>query len=230
MATSDYQLANLPGASFRAELNQILQAIITNNSSSTQPSVTFAYMFWVDTTSNKLKQRNASNNNWINICSLTNGGIEPHQVPNLDATKITTGLLAAARIANLPASKITYGEFSTARIPSLPASKITSGTLSDERIPRSITRDSELATTLSHFALANHTHPVNGIQLSGLQYTSYYPVAGFGGHKQPWHSSGEALKLLPTNALLVRLESVERYSQDDERDVTDYRAVYRTIL
>jgi len=57
------------------------------------------------------------------------------QIPNLDASKITTGTLSTLRIPSLDASKITTGTLSTSRIPSLDASKITSGTFSADRIP-----------------------------------------------------------------------------------------------
>ena len=43
MATSDYVLANASGAAFRADLNATLQAIVSNNSSATEPNPTFAF-------------------------------------------------------------------------------------------------------------------------------------------------------------------------------------------
>ncbi len=52
-----------------------------------------------------------------------------NDVPNLDASKITTGTLSSAQIPNLDASKITTGVLNTAQIPNLDASKITTGTL-----------------------------------------------------------------------------------------------------
>lgn len=57
------------------------------------------------------------------------------QIPNIDASKVTSGTFADGRIPNLAASKITSGTFDAARIPSLDASKITSGTFADGRIP-----------------------------------------------------------------------------------------------
>ena len=65
MSNADYVLGNQSGASFRAELNTILEAVVSNNSSSSEPSVMFAYMWWADTTAGLLKQRNAANNAWI---------------------------------------------------------------------------------------------------------------------------------------------------------------------
>ena len=70
MATHDYNLANASGASFRADLNNALQAILTNNSSASSPSTTAAYMFWADTNTGILKIRNSSNDAWIELLQL----------------------------------------------------------------------------------------------------------------------------------------------------------------
>ena len=59
MATHDYNLANQSGASFRSDLNDALQAVLTNNSSASSPSTTAAYMFWADTNTGTLKIRNS---------------------------------------------------------------------------------------------------------------------------------------------------------------------------
>lgn len=65
MSNADYVLGNQSGAAFRAELNTILAAVVSNNSSSSEPSVMFAYMWWADTSAGLLKQRNSANNAWI---------------------------------------------------------------------------------------------------------------------------------------------------------------------
>jgi hypothetical protein len=70
MATHDYSLANQSGASFRTDLNNALAAIQSNNSNSSAPSTTAAYMWWADTTSGTLKIRNSSNNAWIELLQL----------------------------------------------------------------------------------------------------------------------------------------------------------------
>jgi hypothetical protein len=67
MAQHDYNLANQSGADFRADLNNALSAIATNNSGTNQPSTTFAYEWWIDTTNNLIKLRNSSNNAWITL-------------------------------------------------------------------------------------------------------------------------------------------------------------------
>lgn len=73
MATADYVLANASGAAFRADLNATLQAIVSNNSSATEPNPTFAFMWWVDTGNNLLKQRNTANSAWITLGTLDGG-------------------------------------------------------------------------------------------------------------------------------------------------------------
>jgi hypothetical protein len=67
MATHDYDIANQSGANFRTDLNNCLDAIVSNNSNSSDPSTTFAYMWWVDTSNNVLKLRNSANNAWITL-------------------------------------------------------------------------------------------------------------------------------------------------------------------
>jgi len=77
VATHDYNIANSSGANVRSDLNNALAAIVSNNSSSTEPETTFAHMWWVDTNANLLKQRNAADDAWITIGSLgtTNLGL-----------------------------------------------------------------------------------------------------------------------------------------------------------
>ena len=67
MAQHDYDIANALGAAFRADLNNALAAIVSNNSGSTEPSTTFAYEWWIDESANVLKLRNSANNAWITL-------------------------------------------------------------------------------------------------------------------------------------------------------------------
>ena len=67
MATHDYVIANADGATVRADINSALAAIVSNNSSSSEPSTTYAYMLWYDTTNSILKIRNTANNAWIDL-------------------------------------------------------------------------------------------------------------------------------------------------------------------
>ena len=95
----DYIVENLSGSGFRAELNNILGDIQTNNSGPAQSGVTeanqgpttkVAYKTWVDTTNNKLKIRNRANNGWISLGSLSeNLGLAPTEDPNFTGKSIT---------------------------------------------------------------------------------------------------------------------------------------------
>jgi hypothetical protein len=75
MATHDYVIANQTGANTRSDLNNALSAIVSNNSSATAPATTYAYMWWADTTNDLLKQRNAADNAWIDILTLSTGAV-----------------------------------------------------------------------------------------------------------------------------------------------------------
>jgi hypothetical protein len=72
MATHDYIISNASGAAVRADLNNALAAIVTNNSSATAPTTTYAYQWWADTGSSPavMKLRNAANSAWITLFQL----------------------------------------------------------------------------------------------------------------------------------------------------------------
>ena len=66
MATHKYVLDNQTSASARADINSVLQAIVTNNSGE-EPSQTYGNMFWYDTANNFLKMRNEADSEWVII-------------------------------------------------------------------------------------------------------------------------------------------------------------------
>lgn len=70
MTQHAYTLANQSGASFRADVNAVLAAIVSQNSGASAPATTYAYMSWSDTTSGLLKIRNAANSAWIEVGKL----------------------------------------------------------------------------------------------------------------------------------------------------------------
>lgn len=81
MATHDYVIANASGAAVRADLNNALAAIVTNNSNATEPATTYPYMLWADTTAGQLKLRNAANDEWNVLQSVVNSGVAPPSTP-----------------------------------------------------------------------------------------------------------------------------------------------------
>ncbi len=70
MATHDYVIANGTGSAVRSDLNNALAAIVSNNSSSSEPATKYAYQWWADTTTGQLKLRNSANNGWVTIFEL----------------------------------------------------------------------------------------------------------------------------------------------------------------
>jgi hypothetical protein len=75
MAQHDYVIANASGAAVRADLNNALSAIVTNNSGAAAPTPTYAYHWWPDTTSGLLKIRNAANTDWVTIGTLATANL-----------------------------------------------------------------------------------------------------------------------------------------------------------
>ena len=67
MAQHDYDLINQSGENFRTDLNNALDAIVSNNSGATEPATMFAYELWVDTSSSVMKIRNSGNDAWITL-------------------------------------------------------------------------------------------------------------------------------------------------------------------
>ena len=95
MAQHDYDIANADGATVRADINALVEAIASNNSGATAPGTTFAYMWWIDTGNNLVKQRNGTNTDWITRGDLTGlyFGAEP-----ADATILKSGATATLTV------------------------------------------------------------------------------------------------------------------------------------
>jgi hypothetical protein len=105
MATHDYDIANQSGANFRSDLNNCLDAIVTNNSNSSAPSTTFAYMLWVDTANNLLKLRNSANNAWITLpLSVTTSNTVDINGGAIDGTAIGASSASTGAFTTLSAS------------------------------------------------------------------------------------------------------------------------------
>lgn len=70
MAQADGIVSNGSGAAVRADINNQLAAVFTNHSGTTEPTTTYAYQFWADTTNNLLKIRNSTNTGWVTLRQL----------------------------------------------------------------------------------------------------------------------------------------------------------------
>ena len=87
MAQADYNIANLSGAAFRAELNETLSAILTLNSGATAPIPT-PYQLWADTSTSPaiLKQYNGSAFVTIGTIGSVNLGLAALASPTFTGT------------------------------------------------------------------------------------------------------------------------------------------------
>jgi hypothetical protein len=105
MAQHDYNIANQSGQAFRADLNNALAAIVSGNSGASAPSTTFAYQYWVDTSTTPatLKQRNSANNAWITIGQLDTANLG--LIPAGAASIVNADVNASAGIV---ASKLSF--------------------------------------------------------------------------------------------------------------------------
>lgn len=74
MSQHDYNIANGGGAAVRADINSALEAILSQNSGATAPTITKPFMLWYDTTAGLLKTRNAADSAWIISDNFQNFG------------------------------------------------------------------------------------------------------------------------------------------------------------
>ena len=96
MAQHDYDIANGTGAAVRTDINNVLDAVVSQNSGSSEPSTTFSYQYWADTTAGLLKIRNGANNAWVTVGAL--------DAANLGLATLASPALSGNPTAPTPAS------------------------------------------------------------------------------------------------------------------------------
>jgi hypothetical protein len=99
MSQHDYVLENQTGLLFRQDLNNALAAIVSNNSGTSEPTSTFAFQFWADTTNDLLKIRNSANSAWVTIGTLSAANLA---LLSLAGGTMTGAILAAVGSASTP--------------------------------------------------------------------------------------------------------------------------------
>lgn len=176
MATHDYNIANGTGAAVRSDLNGALGAIVSNNSSSTEPATTFAFQWWVDTNNTLLKIRNAANNAWVTVgdYSTANLGLLSSTTANstylAKAGGTMTGALEIGSAGSLVFEGTTANDFETTLAVTDPTADRTatlpdaSGTLALLSLAQTytaaqrgtITALTDGATITPNFATSNH--------------------------------------------------------------------------
>ena len=112
MATHDYVIANGTGAAVRSDLNNALAAVVSNNSDTTEPTTTYAYMWWADTTTGLLKIRDAANTAWVTVGTLAtaNLGLAPLASPSFTGTSSFAGNINMTGTGAIDVAAGTTGE------------------------------------------------------------------------------------------------------------------------
>lgn len=91
----DYVIANQSHTAFRADLNDALLAIASQNSGASAPSTTYAYQLWADTANALWKIRDSTNSSWLTI-----GPIAPTQAVQRSYLGIDPANLGASVAGN----------------------------------------------------------------------------------------------------------------------------------
>jgi hypothetical protein len=104
LAQNDYIIDNQTAPNFRADLNNVLQAIVSNNSGTSAPTVTYANMIWYDTTNKLLRMRSEADDAWITLGTLD-------QVANTFAAAAATNAtnLTGTDTSNIQSSALASG-------------------------------------------------------------------------------------------------------------------------
>ena len=102
MAQADQTVQNATFPTVRADINDNLAALFTDSSGATAPTVTVAFQDWIDTsgTDPLWKKRNAANNAWITLGTITGSAIAfegtlPDQSGNSGKYLSTDGTVAS---------------------------------------------------------------------------------------------------------------------------------------
>ena len=91
MSQHDFSIANQTASNARADINNALQALASNNSGNSAPSTTYANMWWYENDTNLLKIRNESDNAWISVAYLDGSNweiLDNTQVVNTSGTQV----------------------------------------------------------------------------------------------------------------------------------------------
>jgi len=99
MSQHDFSIANAGGATVRADINNVLAALQSNNSGSSAPTSATAGMFWLDTSGDPyvLKVRDKGNNHWLTLANITDPGSDG----NIETSATIKGTIDSS--ATLPA-------------------------------------------------------------------------------------------------------------------------------
>src|SRR6056300_706779 len=129
MAQHDYSIANQGFPATRADINNVLSAIATNNSGTSAPSTQYAGQFWLDTTSS----------NWV---LYIHDGADDIQFATIDTSANTVNFIDSELGDNsVTTAKIADGNVTSAKL-SYPLTTFSSTGIDDNATSTAITIDS----------------------------------------------------------------------------------------
>lgn len=179
----DYNVgANPSGFDMRTEINNIVSALITQNSGSSEPLTLLAGMEWVDTSNAStyyIKKRNISNDAWINIMAYTVATkryefVLPHQADTFSIVDPTDN----TKVAQFSVSGNTTATTRTYTLPNA------SSTLVDLATTQTITAIKTFSATTQNIGSSTATSTNNigyGATVSGATKTVNIGTGGVSG-------------------------------------------------
>lgn len=125
MAQHDYNIANQTGLEFRVDVNNALQAIVTDNSGATAPSTTFPGMVWRDTSSSPsvLKKRTDADDGWVTVLTAAGEAIAGAASAGDQRTSLGLGTASTLNVGTA-ANNIVQLD-GTAKLPAVDGSNLT---------------------------------------------------------------------------------------------------------
>lgn len=202
MSQHDYNIANQAGIEFRADLNEVLQAIVTQNSGATEPAITFAGMEWLDesTSPPTKRRRNQTNDGWITI--LSSAGQALSGAADVAAQLAALGLAAAAKTnvaqnytAPQRAALTTDNDlsFDLAAKQAFKATTSGAATLTFTKIPNGLPVSILLINAANHAIAAHANTKISTAALSRISATGTYLLSGLTDGTYVWLVASEKL-------------------------------------
>ena len=174
---TDYNIANQPGASFRSDLNDTLESIVSNNSGATQPDEPFAYMWWMDTNANILKQRNPGNTAWISKLKIYNSYVNVDNTSDANKPVSSAGQTALNAKAN---QTTTYTKIETDNLKAAISGQTFTGNISAPNLSGTNTGDQDLSGK-ANVSGQNFTGAISANNLSGTNNGDQTNITGNAG-------------------------------------------------
>lgn len=112
MSQSSFSIANISRALYRSAVNAALQALGSNNSGASEPTEKYAHMWWTDTASGWVKQRNAANSDWEKKFPIAKARVDVASAAtlNMDDNAVTSDYVRITGTTTVTAVTLASGQ------------------------------------------------------------------------------------------------------------------------